>query len=198
VSLPLKGRPEQARGVSLQLLKLLHRRALLEYPEIETWIDLGPNGKARLIATTLKSAKGESVCSKFSTLGAFGPRVFSFGPIRRMLEDSMSVWSAVVTAPLPLWGAEGALVSVSISVEPPRLEALLDALAHLDFPVNPQIYHDAGPAAHPRAIVEFPAYEQRLPEIRGLLETCGFPAKSLTANAMLDSIRSGHPATAVA
>jgi hypothetical protein len=78
VSLPLKRRPEQARGVSLQLLKLLRRRPLLGYPEIETWIDLGPHGKARLIATTKKNAKGESVCSKFSTLGAFGPRVFSF------------------------------------------------------------------------------------------------------------------------
>jgi hypothetical protein len=132
----------------------------LRYPKIETWIDLGSHGKARLIATTLKSAKGESVCSKFSTLGAFGPRVFSFGPIRRMLEDSMSVWSTAVTAPLPLLGAEGALVSVSISVEPPRLEALLDALAHLDFPINPQIYHDAGPVANPAAMVEFPAYEK--------------------------------------
>jgi hypothetical protein len=102
-----------------------------------------------------------------------------------MLEELMSVWSTVVTATLPLLGTEGALVSVSISVEPPRLEALLDTLAHLDFPINPQIYHDAGPAT----VVEFPAYEKRLPEIRGLLETCGFPAESVTAAAMLDSIR---------
>ena len=78
----------------------------------------------------------------------------------------MSVWSTAVQATLPLLGTEGALVSVSISVEPPRLEALLDALAHLDFPINPQIYHDAGPAT----LVDFPAYEKRLPEIRGLLE----------------------------
>ena len=106
----------------------------------------------------------------------------------------MSVWSTAVTAPLPLLGAEGALVSVSISVEPPRLEALLDALAHLDFPINPQIYHDAGPVTHPAAIVEFPAYEKRLPEIRGMLGACGFPAKSVTARAMLDSIRHGHAA----
>ena len=79
-----------------------------------------------LIATTKKSAKGESVCSKFSTLGAFGPRVFSSGPIRRMLEVPMSVWSTVVSPSLPLSGVEGVLVSVSVSVEPPRLEALLD------------------------------------------------------------------------
>ena len=101
----------------------------------------------------------------------------------------MSVWSTAVTATLPLLGAEGALVSVSISVEPPRLEALLDALAHLDFPINPQIYHDAGPAARPATMVEFPAYEKRLPEIRGLLETCGFPAESVRDTAMLECIR---------
>lgn len=98
----------------------------------------------------------------------------------------MSVWStAAVPAPLPLVGSEGKLVSVSISVAPLRLEALLDALAHLDFPINPQIYHDAGPAT----IVEFPAYEQRLPEIRGLLETCGFQSESVSATAMLESMR---------
>jgi hypothetical protein len=107
-----------------------------------------------------------------------------------MLEDSMSVWSTAVSATLPLLGAEGALVSVSISVEPPRLEALLDALAHLDFPINPQIYHDAGPSA----IVEFPAYENRLPEIRNMLMVCGFSATSVTARGMLDSIRHGHAA----
>jgi hypothetical protein len=108
----------------------------------------------------------------------------------------MSVWSTAVTAALPLSGSEGALVSVSISVEPPRLEALLDALAYLDFPINPQIYHDTGPAK-PATMVEFPAYEKRLPEIRDLLETCGFPAKSVTATAMLESIRGYHAAAGV-
>jgi len=110
----------------------------------------------------------------------------------------MSVWSTTVAGTLPLLGTEGALVSVSITIEPPRLEALLDALAHLDFPINPQICHDAGPATHPAAVVEFPAYEKRLPEIRGLLEICGFPAKSMTATPMLDSIRGGHAAGAIA
>src|SRR6202142_3413396 len=104
----------------------------------------------------------------------------------------MSVWSTAVGATLPLLGTEGALVSVSISVEPPRLEALLDALAQLDFPINPQIYHDAGPAT----VVEFPAYEKRLPQIRELLEACGFPAESVGAAAMLESIRGGHGAAA--
>lgn len=97
----------------------------------------------------------------------------------------MSVWYAAVPAALPLLGTEGALVSVSISVDPPRLEALLDAVAYLDFPINPQIYHAAGPVT----LIEFPAYESRLPEIRALLETRGFPGQSLSATAMLESIR---------
>jgi hypothetical protein len=114
-----------------------------------------------------------------------------------MLEGLMSVWSTAVPAPVSLLGNEGALVSVSISVEPPRLEALLDALAHLDFPINPQIYHDSGPVAQPAATVEFPAYEKRLPEIRNMLEACGFPGKALAALAMLESIRGGRAAAAM-
>ena len=42
-----------------------------------------------------------------------------------------------------LCGREGALVCVSISVDPRSLESLLEALAELDFPINPQIFHDA-------------------------------------------------------
>ena len=38
---------------------------------------------------------------------------------------------------------EGALVSVSIHIDPRYLEVLLEALARIDFPINPQIYHDA-------------------------------------------------------
>lgn len=102
----------------------------------------------------------------------------------------MSVWSNAVSSQAPLAGAEGALVLVSVSVEAHRLEALLDALAHLEFPVNPQIYHDAGPVGRPATLVEFPAYDNRLPEIRSLLEVCGFPSASVRATAMLDSIRS--------
>jgi hypothetical protein len=104
----------------------------------------------------------------------------------------MSVWSTAVSPAVPLAGVEGALVSVTVSVEAPRLEALLDALAHLGFPVNPQIYHDAGPVGGPATLVEFPAYENHLPEIRTLLESYGFAAASVHAAAMLDSIRCGH------
>ena len=109
----------------------------------------------------------------------------------------MSVWSTAVSSQFPLAGAEGALVSVSITVEPPRLESLLDALAHLDFPINPQIYHDAGTTAHPAALVAFPAYEERLKEIRSILDIYGFAADSVTVAGMLDSIRCGHAAAVV-
>ncbi|HLY16998.1 MAG TPA: hypothetical protein VKR61_07220 [Bryobacteraceae bacterium] len=86
---------------------------------------------------------------------------------------------------------------MSVLVEPPRLEALLDALAHLEFPLNPQIYHNGGPTGLPATtVVEFPAYANWLPEIRRLLEASGFPAGSVETAGMLDSIHAGHAAAA--
>ena len=70
----------------------------------------------------------------------------------------MSVWHCAPSASV-LCGSEGELVSVSISVEPRHLEVLLEALARLDFPINPQIYHAD------RTVVEFPAYASRLPQV---------------------------------
>jgi len=111
----------------------------------------------------------------------------------------MSVCATAVAPSAPLSGAEGVLVSVSVSVEPSRLEELLDALAYLEFPINPQIYHDAAviyryaddrEERRPTTLVEFPAYENRLPEIRLLLESRRFPADSLQSAAMLDCIHS--------
>jgi hypothetical protein len=112
----------------------------------------------------------------------------------------MSAWAsaAVETSPL-LGGVEGALVSVSVYSEPSCLEELLDALARLDFPINPQIYHDAVliyhyPDHHEEneavTLVEFPAYESHLAEIRNVLESFGFPAGSVHSTAMLDELRS--------
>jgi len=57
----------------------------------------------------------------------------------------MSVWQCSPPASA-LRGSEGELVSVSISVDPRDLEALLDELAHIGFPINPQIYHADGHA----------------------------------------------------
>ena len=110
----------------------------------------------------------------------------------------MSVWSVRLAPNPPLSGVEGTLVSVSVSVAPPRLEALLDALARLDFPINPEICHDAGTPECPAVRVDFPAYEKRLPEIRGVLEACGFPPDAVAAAPMLDSIHRTRTAASAA
>jgi hypothetical protein len=98
-----------------------------------------------------------------------------------------------------LCGREGALVSVSISVDPRHLESLLEALARLDFPINPQIYHDAAlvfrfPDNHQETLettlVEFPAYEARLDQVRSALRQFGFDPSSLHVTGMLDEIHS--------
>ena len=93
----------------------------------------------------------------------------------------MSVWQCTPSAS-PLSGSEGELVSVSISVDPRDLEGLLEALAHISFPINPQIYHGRP------TVVEFPAYERRLEELRGLLHRSGFDGAALHISPMLDAI----------
>ena len=124
------------------------------------------------------------------------PGFFRFGPIRRMLGVWMSVWASFPNSPL-LNSSEGALVSVSVSVEPRFLEDLLEALAQLQFPINPQIYHDAAvryqyadgrEEIQPTTLVDFPAYAGRLAEIRNVLERYAFPADCLHVTSMLDEI----------
>lgn len=110
----------------------------------------------------------------------------------------MSVWPSTPETGTPaLLGSEGELVSISVSVEPRDLEDLLEALATLDFPINPQIYHDAAVVyverdgqqrVEPSTIVEFPAYARRVPKIRGVLETCGFTSGTVSVSPMLDEI----------
>ena len=82
-----------------------------------------------------------------------------------------------------LSSAEGELVLVRISVEPNLLEDLLESLAELDFPVNPQIYHNT-----PQALVEFPAYTSRLAAAQDVLERNGFERSMLKIVPVLDSI----------
>jgi hypothetical protein len=105
-----------------------------------------------------------------------------------------------------LVGSEGELVSVQISVEPRHLEGLLDLLCQVGFPINPQIFHQAG-VGHvfpdgteevaPATIVEFPVFSRRLNEIRRLIRS-GVPgACSLHVGALLDEIdadRAAEPA----
>jgi hypothetical protein len=96
-----------------------------------------------------------------------------------------------------LCGREGALVSVSISVDPRHLESLLESLAELDFPINPQIYHDAAlvyrfadghAESEATTLVEFPAYEDKLVAVRQAVESAGFDADAVHVTDMLDEI----------
>ena len=82
--------------------------------------------------------------------------------------------------PTTLYSEEGELVSLRISVEPRSLEHLLEALTALDFPVNPQLYHAAA-----QVIVEFPAYSERVKEVRNALGHEGFDTEDLEVVAML-------------
>jgi hypothetical protein len=98
----------------------------------------------------------------------------------------VSVWqdfsSFPVSAP-SLSSADGDLVSVSIKVEPRRLEALLESLARTSFPINPQIYHEAV------TIVEFPAYGGQLDEVRAALSAHEFDTAAMSVTAMLEKIQ---------
>ena len=109
----------------------------------------------------------------------------------------MSVWQRNTAESPSLNSSEGALISVSVNVEPRFLEDLLEALARLQFPINPQIYHDAAvryvypdgrEEMQPTTLVDFPAYAGRLPEIRRVFESCGFSPDDLHVTSMLDEI----------
>lgn len=113
----------------------------------------------------------------------------------------MSVWPHAAAT---LEGNEGELMLVSIAVEARRLEALLEILALLDFPVNPQIYHDAPVLyKHPdgqeheavATLVEFPVYQGRLDQVRKAVAAAGFPPDSVDATSMLAEIHSGSSGT---
>jgi hypothetical protein len=113
----------------------------------------------------------------------------------------MSVWPKTPPESSLLSTAEGALVSVSIHVEPHHLELLLEALAQVSFPINPQIYHDAALVyryadghreEEAATLVEFPAYEGRLDEVKAALLAYAFPADCLHAVSMLDDIQAEH------
>jgi len=95
--------------------------------------------------------------------------------------------------------SDGALVSISISVDPKGLEALLEALAGLDFPLNPGIFHDAAVVTRfsdgheertPTTLVEFPAYSERLADVRRAVAACGLGDDSIVVTGMLEELRS--------
>ena len=79
----------------------------------------------------------------------------------------MSVWQDTVPAP-SLSGINGELLSVRIAVPWRQLEDLLEALAGLHFPVNPEIRHGS-----PLTTVEFPAYSGQMAEIAEAVRNIG-------------------------
>ena len=114
----------------------------------------------------------------------------------------MSVWPETVSANTALLGREGALISVSIAVDPRHLESLLEALAQVSFPVNPQIYHDASlvyryadrhEESQPVTLVEFPAYGSRLEEVRRAVAAYGFDPATVHASDMLAELQTDCP-----
>ena len=84
--------------------------------------------------------------------------------------------------PRALRGKEGELILVRVSVDPKLLEELLDSLANLDFPVNPQIYHTKP------TIVEFPAYALWLDGVYMRLTLDGFDRDCISVRSMLAAI----------
>lgn len=82
-----------------------------------------------------------------------------------------------------LHGQAGDLVCVRVKVDPRLLEDLLDGLAAADFPINPEIRH-----GHPDTIVEFPAYDTQIAEIRWLVQRAGSGKADLEIAKALGSI----------
>ncbi len=108
----------------------------------------------------------------------------------------MSVPASEVPTP-SLSSCEGDLVSVSIDVVARDLEALLEALARVDFPINPQIYHDAEVVyqysdgheeTESTTLIEFPAYAERLREVREALAASGFDPGCVSATGMWEEL----------
>ena len=109
----------------------------------------------------------------------------------------MSVRLSCPPPNLSLSGSEGELISVRISVEPRLLEELLEALAEIQFPINPQIYHKAATVyvyadghrvEELTTMVEFPAFRGRLGEVQDNLRRHGFDPGSLHVKSMLDDL----------
>ena len=102
--------------------------------------------------------------------------------------------------------SEGALLSVSIAVQPRNLESLLEALAILPFPVNPLIYHDAATVTRLAdgreeyqavVLVDFPAYTRWVEAIRQAVAGCGLDPACVETTSMLEELQSdGAVATA--
>jgi|SRR5271157_1119046 len=101
----------------------------------------------------------------------------------------MSGSSDVVSAGVvksALFGADGELVLLRAAIDPRFLEELLDVLAQLDFPVNPELIHRPG-----QVVVEFPAYQQHVEEACQTLRDSGLEGLALQVCGALESATCG-------
>ena len=95
----------------------------------------------------------------------------------------MNVWLNPANTGSQLSTDEGELLAVSVCVSPRRLEALLEALAQVSFPINPEIQHGV------ETVVEFPAYRDSVGEVERVLAASGFARQCLRATPMLEEIQ---------
>ena len=97
----------------------------------------------------------------------------------------MSVWNGSTlynSSASCLAGSEGELISVRIAVNPRGLEDLLDCLAGLPFPVNPEIRHGVP------TTVEFPAWDSALGRVEDALRSAGFEADTICVRPMWQTL----------
>ncbi|MBK9166989.1 MAG: hypothetical protein IPM24_05930 [Bryobacterales bacterium] len=97
----------------------------------------------------------------------------------------MNPWLDTPDVP-PFSGPAGELVSVTVSADPWDLEALLDALALLPFPVNPELHHPSGDDDSALTRVSFPAYSRDLTAVREVLLRTGQDPGNVAVSAILD------------
>lgn len=76
---------------------------------------------------------------------------------------------------------EGELLLVRLQVDSRQLEDVLESLAALPFPVNPDLRH-----VGLKSIVEFPAFQNRLPTVKAALAPYELTTETVR---MLDAIR---------
>ncbi len=92
------------------------------------------------------------------------------------------MWSVGLSDSPLLASNEGELQSLRISLDPRHLEDLLETLAELSFPINPEIRHQTAGVDRPVTVVEFPAYSSKVGEVRRAVASCGLAPESLTAS----------------
>ncbi len=91
--------------------------------------------------------------------------------------------SVAVASPL-FAGPEGELLLVRLQVPAVNLETVLDSLALLPFPINPELRH-----GYPESVVEFPAYATRTEEIRCVLDASGLTGVRVSVSPLMLSLR---------